>query len=247
MPRVKKQTAVSKQQSAKAVSGKRKTNSLSIPVYSLTGKETGQMALPKEYFGQKVNKTLLTQALRVYMTNQKNFTSSSKTRAEVQGTTKKAYSQKGTGRARHGARTAPIFIGGGIVFGPRPRTVRLDLPKKMKKAALIAALSAKAADGKVLAVSGLEKASGKTKEIAQILQKINVKSALLLTGEKMDNVVRAVRNIKKVDVLPVNLTNAFEVIKHHTLMVTKESIEKLSKAGKEQDLVRTGQSGKATK
>src|SRR3989344_1873864 len=102
------------------------------------------MALPKEIFGQEVNTKLLAQAMRVYMTNLKKFTASTKTRGEVRGSTAKIYRQKGTGRARHGAITAPIFVGGGIVFGPKPRKVVLDLPKKMKKAALLAALSDKA-------------------------------------------------------------------------------------------------------
>ena len=214
-------------------------NALSVPVYSLAGKEAGTLSLPKEIFGQKVNKALLAQAIRVYMSNQKHFTASTKTRGEVRGSTAKIYRQKGTGRARHGAKTAPIFVGGGIVFGPKPREVKLEFPKKMRKAALLAALSDKAGDQGILGVSGLEKASGKTKEMAEFMYKVssikykgedkNKKiSALIMTGEKMDNVVRGVRNMSGVDVLPANQINAYEVLRHQMLIITKEAVERIS-------------------
>ncbi len=206
--------------------------SLSVPVYSLVGKEAGTLSLPKEIFGQKVNKKLLSQAMRVYVTNQKNFTGSTKTRGEVEGSTAKIFRQKGTGRARHGAIRAPIFVGGGIVFGPKPRKVRLELPQRMKKVALLSALSAKAADKNVIGLAGIEKASGKTKEIVKLMSAIkkpgNVGS-LIVTGDKTDNAVRAVRNIPGVDILPVNLINVYEVVKHGLLLITKEAVEKLSK------------------
>lgn len=204
-------------------------SNLSVPVYSLAGRASGTLTLPKEIFGQKVNKKLLSQAMRVYMTNQKHLTGSTKTRGEVEGSTAKIYRQKGTGRARHGSIRAPIFVGGGIVFGPKPRKVRLELPQRMKKAALLSAFSAKMADKQVMGLSGLEKASGKTKEMVGLLEKLKAKSAFIVTGEQQDNVVRAVRNIPGVDILPVNLINAYEVIKHDLLLITKEAVEKLSK------------------
>src|SRR3989344_3133463 len=131
----------------------KKNDKMTVPVYSLVGKETGTLKLPKEIFGVKVNKQLLAQALRVYMTNQKNMTASTKTRGEIKMTTAKWFKQKGTGRARHGAKSAPIFVGGGVAFGPRPRNVRLALPQKMKKAALLSAISVKTEDLDVLTVT----------------------------------------------------------------------------------------------
>ena len=207
----------------------RKASGLSVPVYSLAGRAAGTMTLLKEIFGREVNKALLAQALRVYMTNQKNFTASTKTRGEVIGSTAKIYRQKGTGRARHGAITAPIFVGGGIVFGPKPRKVRLDLPQKMKKQALFSALSSKAKDLSILGVSGLEKASGKTKEMVKLLKKVNSKSVLIVTGGKVDNVVRGARNIPGISVLPANQLNAYEVLKHQKLLISKEAVEALAK------------------
>lgn len=207
--------------------------SFSVPVYSLTGRLSGTLSLPKEIFGGEVNKKLLAQALRVYTANTKIQPGHTKTRGEVEGSTAKIYRQKGTGRARHGAIRAPIFVGGGIIFGPKYRKVRLDLPSKMKKSALLSAFSVKLADKKIIGVSGMEKASGKTKEVAALLGKIagkdTLKSALIVTGEKQDNVSRAVRNIPRVSTLPANLINVYEVIKHDMLMLTKDAIERLKK------------------
>jgi len=221
-----------------------RTTSFSVPVYSLVGKASGTFELPKEIFRGKVNKKLLAQALRVYMSNQKSHPGSTKTRGEVQGSTAKIYRQKGTGRARHGAKKAPIFVGGGIVFGPTPRRSRLDLPRKMKKAALISALSSKAIDAEIIALTGLEKATGKTKEMAKLVSSVishqsldkkkqkNV-SSLIVTGEKMDNIVRGVRNIPGIDVLPANQINAYEILRHQILLLTKEAVTILQNDKKE--------------
>ena len=214
--------------------------SLSIPVYSLVGRAAGTLALPKEIFGAEVNKSLLSQSMRVYMTNQKTLPGFTKTRGEVQGSTAKIYRQKGTGRARHGSVRAPIFVGGGIVFGPKPRKVRLELPQRMKKAALISALSAKAKEKQILGISGIEKASGKTKEIAKLMSSVvsrqslasrsglekkqkNI-NALIVIPEKMDNVAKGTRNIPGVDAMQVNQINAYEVLRHELLLVTKEAV-----------------------
>ena len=212
---------------------KRRAGGLSVPVYSLAGRSSGTLSLPKEIFGGEVNKKLLAQAIRVYTANTKTLPGNTKTRGEVEGSTAKIYNQKGTGRARHGAIRAPIFVGGGIVFGPKYRKVRLELPPKMKKAALLSALSSKMTSKAVMGLSGIEKATGKTKEIASLLKKVIGKekkmSGLIVTAEKMDNVVRGVRNIPGVDTLPANLINAYEIVRHDMLMLTKEAVERLKK------------------
>ena len=201
--------------------------SLSVPVYSLAGRAAGTLALPKEIFGQKVNKKLLSQAIRVYSTNQKSLTGSTKTRGEVKGSTAKIYRQKGTGKARHGAIRAPIFVGGGITFGPKPRKVRLSLPQRMKKAALFSALSSKMIDKSVIGLAGVGKASGKTKEIAGLIKKLQLKTALIVTGEKAENIVRASRNIPGLTTLPVNQLNAYDVLRHQSLVISKDVLERL--------------------
>lgn len=208
-----------------------KISSLSVPVFSLAGKADGVIALPKEVFGVAVNNQLLAQAVRVYTTNRKVITASTKTRGQVVASTAKIYAQKGTGRARHGANSAPIFVGGGIAFGPKPRKVTLDLPKRMKKAALLSALSSKVVDKKTFGLSGAEKATGKTKEFATVLAKISDKkqtdSTLVVTGGKMDNVLQGIKNIPGVRTLPVNLLNAYEVLRHDILVLTKEAVARL--------------------
>ncbi len=219
--------------------------SLSVPVCSLAGRAAGNLSLPKEFFGAEVNKKLLAQALRVYTTNQKSLTGNTKTRGEVEGSTAKIYRQKGTGRARHGAIRAPIFVGGGITFGPKERKVRLDLPQKMKKSALKSALSSKVIDKSVMGLSGIEKASGKTKEIAKLMYQVSsiryqgkdkkskkITSTLIVTGDKVDNILRGARNIPGVDILTVNLINAYEVARHDLLLITKEAVDVLSGKGK---------------
>ncbi len=203
-----------------------------IPAYTFAGTESS-LDVPKEVFGQKVNTKLLAQAIRIYMTNEKNRTASTKNRGEVHGTTHKMYRQKGTGRARHGAATAPIFVGGGVAFGPRPRVVRLDLPKKMKKAALISALSSKFNDKKILGLVDGEKSQGKTKQLAILLQKINQnskgknKSTLIITSGRLENLERATKNLPKADIVSSQNLNAYEVIKHEVLVITKDAIGNL--------------------
>lgn len=206
-----------------------KTSGFSVTVYSLLGKEAGSLDLPKSVFGAEVNKALLSQALRVYLNNQKGHFSNTKTRGEVEGSTRKIYRQKGTGRARHGGVRAPIFVGGGIALGPKSRTVILDLPKKMKKASLVSALSQKLLDKGISAISGLDKVTGKTSEFAKFIKNIEKKSALIVTDKVSDLAKRATSNLESVNLIPVADLNAFEVIKAQSLFLTKEAAEALEK------------------
>lgn len=201
-----------------------KRGGFSVPVYSLLGKESGTLDLPKSIFGVEVNKALLSQALRVYINNLKGHHSNTKTRGEVEGSTRKIYKQKGTGRARHGGITAPIFVGGGIALGPKYRKVTLDLPKKMKQAALISAFSQKLLDKDIIALSGLEKATGKTSEIAKFIKAIGKKSVLIVADKSHDMARRAAQNIKGVSLISADDINTFEVIKAQSLILTKEAV-----------------------
>lgn len=206
-----------------------KSSGFSVPVFSLAGKEAGSLDLPKSIFGVEVNKALLAQALRVYLNNQKGHFSNTKTRGEVEGSTRKIYKQKGTGRARHGGIRAPIFVGGGIALGPKSRKVILELPKKMKKASLISALSQKLLDKQIYGLSGLDKATGKTSEIAKFIKNIKMKSALIVTGTSSELALRAASNIKSVNLISALELNALEVIKAQSLIFTKEAVEALEK------------------
>jgi large subunit ribosomal protein L4 len=149
-----------------------KTEAVAVTTYSLLGKEAGTLELPKAIFEGEINKALIAQAIRVYTNNEKGHFSNTKTRGEVTGSTRKIYKQKGTGRARHGSIMAPIFVGGGIALGPKSRITNMELPKKMKKAALVAALREKY-QTKELSGVDLGKLSGKTKEVGGFLKGVN--------------------------------------------------------------------------
>ncbi len=201
---------------------------LHAAVYGPDGKAKGTITLPKELFAAKVNQVLLAQAVRVYLANQRKGNASTKTRGEVEGSTRKIYRQKGTGRARHGAIRAPIFVGGGIVFGPRPRDFRLHLPQKMRRAALSSALTASLRDGKVRVVDGLEKLQPKTKYMAESLKKIGCANpTLLVIGPGGETAVRSARNLAGVDVLPAASIHPHTLLSHKSLLFTKSSIEVL--------------------
>src|SRR3989344_1501184 len=139
--------------------------SISAPMYNVRGAKNGSLALPKEVFGVKINQPLMAQAVRVYLANQRQGNASTKSRGDISLTTAKWYRQKGTGRARHGAKSAPIFVGGGVAHGPKPKDYSLNLPQKMKKAALYSELSLKAKDGEIKILSGLSKITPKSKEM----------------------------------------------------------------------------------
>ncbi|RJQ38843.1 50S ribosomal protein L4 [Candidatus Microgenomates bacterium] len=209
--------------------------SLSLEVHDLKGKVSGEIALPEEIFGAKINNGLMTQAVRVYLANQRMGTASVKTRGEVSGSTRKIYKQKGTGRARHGAKKAPIFVHGGIAFGPRPKDYSLKLPKKMKRAALFSALSSRLKDGEIKVIAGLEKIEPKTKEMAQIVKNLGLeKKKILLVlpfdKEKTINIMRAGRNIEGLNLAYTNGLTTFEVLNNKALVLAKESIEAMKKA-----------------
>ena len=205
---------------------------LSVPMYTLAGAVSENLNLPKEIFGVKVNKDLLAQAQRVYSTNEMGHFSHTKTRGEVEGSTRKIFKQKGTGNARHGAIRAPIFVGGGIALGPKSRKTILDLPKKMRHAALVSALSLRALEGEVMGVSGLDKASGKTKQIVTLVNKMAKKSVLIVDGTNNEKAFRASRNLEKVSFKTVDQLNAYEVIRHRSLVLTQSALERLQKGAK---------------
>jgi large subunit ribosomal protein L4 len=209
----------------------KKSGGLSVPVYSLTGKTVAtSFTLPEELFGGEVNLALLSQAIRVYTNNQKAHFGNTKTRGEMSYSTKKIYKQKGTGGARHGSKSAPIFVHtGGVALGPKYRKIALDLPKKMKDQALLSSLSQKAKTDQILAVEGLEKASGKTKEMAAFVKGINKKTVLLVTGVNSPMAVRSARNISNITTISASLVNAYEVVKHQSLVLTKDAVEELQK------------------
>jgi len=204
-----------------------KATGLTVKVYDTAGKSMGTTTLPAKIFGAKINKPLLAQALRIYFNNSKTHMAHTKTRGEVRGGGRKPWKQKGTGNARAGSKRSPLWVGGGITFGPRTRDAKLELPKKMKKAALISALSAKAQEGTITIISNFEKIAPKTKNMANLIAKIEAKTPLLIiTSEKSNNVHLAARNIKNTKIeIPSNL-NILSVWNKQNILISKDALEK---------------------
>lgn len=211
-----------------------KETGLKLSVYNTLGKSTETLSLPKEIFGVEINKNLMTQAVRVYLANQRRGTVKTESRGEVNISTRKIYRQKGTGRARHGAASAPIFVGGGVAFGPRQRDYSMKLSQKMKQRALFSSLTLKAKDGEIMLVSGLAKLEPKTKNMVSLLQKLQLKGkkngVLLVTPrptKDFDSVVKSTRNIEGVSVTASNLLNTYEVLRARKILLMKESVDAL--------------------
>lgn len=177
--------------------------------------------LPKEF--EEASPLLLAQAVRVFLANKRQGTQSALTRAEVSRTRKKYQKQKGSGNARHGDRKAPIFVGGGVSFAPKPRDYSLGLSTKMRKQAIFGALYAKNKAKELFVVDGLDKATGKTKELAKL---VDAKKTLIITDSQRENVYRAARNISGVVVLPMNQINAYEILKAKKVLLMEEILPK---------------------
>lgn len=210
------------------------TGSLKIEMIDIAGKAAGSIDLPKEIFGAKINDVLMAQAVRVYLANQRLGTASTKTRGEVDGSTRKIYRQKGTGRARHGGVRAPIFVKGGIAHGPKPKDYSLALSKNMKTAALRSALSAKVKAGEVAVVAGFEKLE-KTAAAAKALAHTGYskKAKMLLVLPKHDEkLYKAVRNLAGMTVTPAQLLNTYEVLHAKQVVFMKEAVEAMGKEKK---------------
>ncbi|MBI5127575.1 50S ribosomal protein L4 [Candidatus Roizmanbacteria bacterium] len=209
----------------------KKIESLTVQVYDMNGKEKGTLSLPKEIFSVVVKPQLLAQAVRVYQFNQRQGTASAKTRGEVIGSTRKIYRQKGTGRARHGSIKAPIFVGGGVVGGPRPKDYTLKINKKQKTKAFFGALSLKLKEKSVLGLD--DKALNiepKTKLIADFLKNMelsNKKVVFVLPKLENNNFILATRNLKKVSFTDAKSLNVFQILNSSKLVFLESSLEVL--------------------
>jgi len=223
---VKAEVSVSKKKAEKTYA------TVSIDVIGIDGKAAGKVSLPGEMFGEKINKALIAQAVRVYLANQRQGNASTKTRGEVEGSTAKIYRQKGTGRARHGSKRAPIFVKGGLVFGPKPRDFGLALPQKMKRKALFCALSAKVKDKEVTIIDGLGTIEPKTKAFVAMLEKTGIadkkqKLLFVTAGKEVSMIMRAGRNIQGVQFVAPKQINTYEVLGAKRLVVMKDAIDEM--------------------
>ncbi|VVA43849.1 50S ribosomal protein L4 [Candidatus Roizmanbacteria bacterium] len=202
---------------------------LSISIYDIDGKEQRTVELPKEVFAVKVKPSLLAQAVRVYLVNQRQGNVKVKTRSEVIGSTRKIYRQKGTGKARHGAIKAPIFVGGGVAHGPKQKDYNLKFNKKERKLALYGVLSSKLKEKKIF---GLDEKTltmkPKTKTVVNFLKELKLigkNNLMVLKKMETNNLVLAMRNIPNLTFVDLNSLNTYMVLKSSSLIFVENALE----------------------
>lgn len=208
---------------------------MKITVYDQKGKKVEEISISEKIFGIEVSKDLLHQAIRSYMANRRQGNAHTKDRSEARGGGRKPWRQKGTGRARHGSIRSPLWTGGGTTFGPRnEKKYDLKFPKKMRRKALLTAISAKRDEKTVFILDKIELKEGKTKELRDTvkLMRDEIKGLadgnILLVIDKVDEkVIRAGNNLPEVDVWQAHTINALEVSKRKYLILTKDSLKKI--------------------
>lgn len=201
---------------------------MKCPIINIDNKKLGDLDLDEQVFGAPIRPDLVARAVRWQLAKRRAGTHKVKTRKEVQATSAKPFRQKGTGRARQGSSTAPQMRGGGVVFGPHPRSHAHSLPKKVRRMALLSALSAKQADGKLVILEAAKAKTAKTADLAKKVQKLGWRSALVIDGPQLDeNFSRAARNLMGLDLLPQQGANVYDILNSDILVLTKDAVEKL--------------------
>jgi len=196
-------------------------------LYNQKGEQKGDVELNPGLFEVRKREGLIKQAIVTILANRRQVIAHTKDRSEVRGGGKKPWKQKGTGRARHGSSRSPIWIGGGVTFGPtKERNFSKDMNKKMRRKALLMCLSDKALDEKVGVLETLEMSAPRTKEIKGLLSTINLKNVLFVVESMDENVVKSVRNLEKVDIMTANSLNTFDVLKYKNILFTKGGLVK---------------------
>ena len=199
-----------------------------VTMLNMAGAEAGQIELNDAIFAVTPNEFAVHAVVKNYLANQRQGTQSAKTRGEVRGGGRKPFRQKGTGRHRQGSTTDPSQVGGGVVFAPKPRSYRYTLPKKLRRLAMLSALSSKVAENELIVLDELKFDAPKTKEMVKVLENVKAeKKALIVTAEKDENIIRSAANLQGIRTALVTTMNVYEIINHTNLIVTKEAIEKI--------------------
>ncbi|MFN0073234.1 MAG: 50S ribosomal protein L4 [Chloroflexota bacterium] len=203
----------------------------SIDVKNARGETVGTLELDDRVFGIEPNRAVLHQAVVTQLANQRRGTHDTKTRGEVRGGGKKPWRQKGTGRARQGSTRAPHWRSGGVVFGPHPRSYHRDLPRKMRRLAMRSALSAKVRDSALTVVDGFTVATGKTREMVELLGALGLsKGALIVLEERDEVVLRSSANVPKVRTVTLQGMNLLDILNFSTVVMTRESVAAVTEA-----------------
>jgi large subunit ribosomal protein L4 len=201
---------------------------MQLPVYNSTAQVVDHIEIRDDVFGVKFNQAVVHQALLRQLANARQGTADTKTRGEVSGSTRKSLPQKHAGRARRGDRRSPLVKGGGVAFGPHPRSYRQAMPKKMRRLALRCILSAKASGGELILVDQFPLKQPKTKEMVRILEALGGDSSVLIaTHEPEADVVRSARNLRGVKTLPAALLNVVDLLSCRVLIMTVPAVRKV--------------------
>ncbi|MBO6056211.1 MAG: 50S ribosomal protein L4 [Alphaproteobacteria bacterium] len=200
---------------------------MKLQVIKLDGTKSGDIVLNDSVFGIEPKTESLADVVRWQLARRQAGTHAVKGRSDVSRTSKKLYRQKGTGRARHGARTANIFVGGGVVFGPTPRSHDFKINKKVRELALRSMLSLKAKENNLVICEDLNLATNKTKDLSAILGKLDLKSALFVDFGNFDNFKQACSNLYRIDVLPTIGLNVYDGLSHEKIVLTRSAVENI--------------------
>jgi len=199
-----------------------------VKVFNMQGAAIGEIELSEEIFGIEPHVSAMHAVVRAYMNAQRQGTQSTLNREEVRGGGRKIYRQKGTGNARHHGRRAPQFTHGGVVFAPKPRSYRIDVPRKVRRLAMLSALTCKCNADEIIVLDKLELAEAKTKYVANMLKAVNAaKKALIVTENAETAVVRAGANIENVKVAHVGMLNVVDILGYDSFIVTADAVKKL--------------------
>ena len=200
---------------------------MQVPVYSLDMEVVKHIEISEDVFAVPFNQAVVHQAMLRQRANARQGTASAKTRSEVSGSSRKLFRQKHTGFARAGSRRSPLRRGGGIVFGPHPRSYRQAMPKKMRQLALRCVLSAKVGDGELMVLEQLKLKQPKTKEMIRILAVLGVdSSALIATSEPEENIIKSARNLARIKTMPASLLNVVDILSYKRLLMTESAVRK---------------------
>ena len=199
-----------------------------VNIYNMNGDVVGSMELNDKIFGVEVNKSVLHSVVRAYLLNQRQGTQSTLTRTEVSGGGRKPWRQKGTGRARQGSTRSPQWTHGGVALGPKPRSYRVSINKKVKRVAMLSALSSKVQAGELIVVDNIALAEYKTKSVVAMLKALGAeKKAYIVTEEINPVFVKSAAIIPAVKTTPVNAINVYDILNSNKMVVSKQAVMKI--------------------
>ncbi|MBQ6238745.1 MAG: 50S ribosomal protein L4 [Firmicutes bacterium] len=198
-----------------------------VAVYDMNGTQCGELELADSIFNVEVNTVVMHEAVVAHLAERRQGTQSARTRGEVNGGGKKPYRQKGTGRARQGSTRSPQWVGGGVVFAPKPRDYSKKMNRKAKRLALKSALTSKVQEQKFIVLDTLAFDQPKTKDMQKVLDAFHIEKALVVLGDNNGNVILSARNIPDVKTTPAELINVYDILKYDTFFTTKDAVSKI--------------------